>query len=641
MKLIAAASLQKKLWMVLLLLPALILCLAARPAVAAPQGTYVSGPITTNTTWTTQGSPYQVDSYVDVVAGVTLTIQAGVTVENYGLGGSTNYQFTVEGTLLAVGTAAQPVRFNPGPSGWSGIIITGQPDAINTGSGLSYVIVEGGGFGGTSVAANLHLQYASVNVDHSEFNNSPGDGFLGETLGVAHFWDSSFHNNQGYAVNYEDGSVNPTLSNLAATGNGPSLPYGGNLVVINDGTLHGSHHWESMGLPYLILQTTVAQDGVLLIDPGVQVLAQPGNNALDVQGVIVAVGTPDQRIFFDPADPLLGWSGIALYGGVDPETTNGEFRYVTIHNAGSTGNCGLYASSATVWFYDSVMTQSMGDGICAANTAVLVAWRDQLIDNLGYPINLIDPNSPINLKELSASGNGHDAIGVEGGTLQSHHTWSKSGIDTFDLHYGSLTIDPTGYLYLYPGLTIQFGQTSDITVQGSLQVFGAADDPITFTAETPTPGFWSGINFSGTAGQHAQGRFAYANLEYTGYGGSAAISIYYADVEFMYAVSFRHCAGDGVVIYPDAAGDAGPTAPATNNVAFKLSNLDGVDGYAIRNLTGQSIQAMQDWWGSPSGPTADDNPGGTGSAIYGLVDYRPFTNTPITRVIFIPVAVRP
>ena len=66
---------------------------------------------------------------------------------------------------------------------------------------------------------------------------------------------ASFTNNQGYAVNFEDGSVNPVLSNLTATGNGASLGYDGNLVYVNDATLHGAHTWENMGLPYLILQT--------------------------------------------------------------------------------------------------------------------------------------------------------------------------------------------------------------------------------------------------------------------------------------------------------------------------------------------------------------------------------------------------
>jgi hypothetical protein len=140
----------------LLVLAALVVGLAVRSVSAAPHAmaTIVGGTLTSDTTWTQAGSPYQVDSYLIVPVGVTLTIEAGVTVENYsGPTESLTYNFDVEGTLIANGTAAQPIHFKPGPGGypgsggWSGISVTGEPGIINTGSNLSYVILENGGYG--------------------------------------------------------------------------------------------------------------------------------------------------------------------------------------------------------------------------------------------------------------------------------------------------------------------------------------------------------------------------------------------------------------------------------------------------------------------------------------------------------------
>jgi hypothetical protein len=72
------------------------------PGVAhAATGTDVGGILASNTEWTTAGSPYIVTSQVQIPAGVTLTIDPGVTVE----GGD----FLLNGTISAVGTASDPI----------------------------------------------------------------------------------------------------------------------------------------------------------------------------------------------------------------------------------------------------------------------------------------------------------------------------------------------------------------------------------------------------------------------------------------------------------------------------------------------------------------------------------------------------
>jgi len=83
----------------------------------AQTGTNVNGIITSNTTWTQAGSPYTFTGPVSIDNSVTLTIQAGVTV-NIG-----SYYLQVNGTLYAQGSQTNHIYINTNSSGFS-IIFT-------------------------------------------------------------------------------------------------------------------------------------------------------------------------------------------------------------------------------------------------------------------------------------------------------------------------------------------------------------------------------------------------------------------------------------------------------------------------------------------------------------------------------------
>ncbi len=606
-------------------------------------GTIAPHYITTDTTWTEAGNPWLVDSFVIVNPGVTLTIAAGVEV-NGNSGTGLNYLFEVDGKLVALGTAAKPILFHNTVGPWAGIVINGTAADFNQGSDLEYVILDGGGLSGSGSAANLSLSYAKADVYHSQFNNSPGDGILGDNAGaqgVANIYDSSFTNNQGYAVNFEDGSVNPVLSNLTASGNGALLLYGGNLVAINSATLHGAHTWENMGLPYLILQTIVGPDSVLTIEPGVQVLAQPGNDGLDVEGTLRANATASQNVHFDPADPASGWSGIAIAGTDLNPSTNNVLNYVSITKGGFFGNCGLYVTYGDVSVANSQLDGSQDSGVCLDHGSSFTMTASLLTNNQKYAMDVIDADAKFTLDDLTASGNLSNTIGIEGGIMSDVHTWSKSGINTYDLFYGSVTVAPTGTLNIEPGVTVLLGETRDITVRGTLTALGTALNPILFTGETPTPGLWAGLNFVGTPDRHAVGQFAYATIEYGGYGGSSMVSIDNADVIFE-RCTLRNSSHDAIEILPNLGLATLLSAElATQSVQVNRSKFYGtIGGYAINNGSAQPVMAAYNWWGAASGPTVGDNPGGTGSALNGPVLYRPYLTGPNGAYIFLPLVIK-
>lgn len=82
--------------------------------------TVISGPNIMTSTWSPAGSPYIVTADCTVPSGQTLTIQPGTTVW---MGSGTS--LTGNGIISAVGTAAQPITFQPPVSSqmWNTIII--------------------------------------------------------------------------------------------------------------------------------------------------------------------------------------------------------------------------------------------------------------------------------------------------------------------------------------------------------------------------------------------------------------------------------------------------------------------------------------------------------------------------------------
>jgi hypothetical protein len=346
-------------------------------------------------------------------------------------------------------------------------------------------------------------------------------------------------------------------------------------------------------------------------------------------------------IHFDPADPVSGWSGIKLMGTEELPSAGAWLDHVNITKGGFTGgNCDLYMIYANANVTNSQLDGSGGSGMCLDHGAGLTMTDTLLTNNQEYAMDVIDANARFTLDNLTASGNMSDTIGVEGGTIMGIHTWPKSGINTYDRFYGDVTIAPTGTLNIDPGVTVLFGVTRDITVHGTLNALGTSADPVLFTGETPTPGLWSGLTFEGTPEQRAVGNLAYSTIEYGGYGGSAMVSIQNADVSFTHCI-LRYCTSDAIRVLPELSLAALPASSlVAQPVKIIWSGLYDINGYAINNGASQDVQAAYNWWGASSGPTADDNPGGTGSALNGLVDYRPYLTAPNASYIFVPLVTR-
>lgn len=222
----------------LLLLTALIAGLGTARA-----DTILTGGLVVNQTWTPAGSPYVVQGDLIVPQFASLTIEPGTVVRfddgDLQISGIDNIraELTINGTLNATGTAAQPILFeaNSGtsPSTWYGIVVSGQAASAT----IQHVQIRHAARGIRSQApgnvlqltqsslsdnvVGLHIEAGTPTIDVVVVRNQTGDGV------------------------WVTGNASPTLSNCLIHSNAQSgvnfdMSSGSNTAVIHQCTIHAN-----------------------------------------------------------------------------------------------------------------------------------------------------------------------------------------------------------------------------------------------------------------------------------------------------------------------------------------------------------------------------------------------------------------
>jgi len=148
----------------------IIVSTIAALAATAQADTIIGGGNIGNQTWTLANSPYTLQGDVTVIAGATLTIDPGVVVQAaassdaQAAGRSTSrVEITVEGSLVANGTASSPVTFKSTSTTagtWYGIIATANATQVK----LTYANIQNAMYGITGESAGTTLQATDVTV---------------------------------------------------------------------------------------------------------------------------------------------------------------------------------------------------------------------------------------------------------------------------------------------------------------------------------------------------------------------------------------------------------------------------------------------------------------------------------------------
>jgi len=156
----------------------LLISIYVKTAVAQ---TYVSGFISSNTTWNLAGSPYIVNGNALLSHGFTLTIEPGVVVKF-----DTNKALQIDGELIAIGTPQNRITFTsnkpiPAPGDWakihfSDVCTSATLDTSGnyiSGSIMKYCDIK---YGGALGFGEIHIITSSPYFSHCSVSYSAADG---------------------------------------------------------------------------------------------------------------------------------------------------------------------------------------------------------------------------------------------------------------------------------------------------------------------------------------------------------------------------------------------------------------------------------------------------------------------------------
>lgn len=605
---------------------------ADSPCVAGPH----KGTISSDQTWCLADSPHIVEGDVVVSEDVTLTIEPGVKVEFVGyLGVPCNgCDLIVNGSLQASGSDAQNIRFTSGRNvpekGDWGRIYFGDYSTNNV---LDYVLMEYGGYFGDPI---VYTSTDDLLIDHSTIRRSDGTA-LQIYNAAPTVRNTTFDGNDGSAIFLTGGSSFPDLNNLTASGNGHDA------ITINGAVYNQDYTWGGTGISTYRIVYEINNPGVedVTVDPGITLTIEPGTTIkfggtrdLIVNGTLDARGTDTQTIRFTShsVTPAKGDWGLVYF---TEDSVNNNLDYVLLEYGGGTfigePKTNVYIQSDDVVINHSTIQRSSGHGLEINNAAPTVR-NTTFNDNDGSAIFLTGGSSFPDLSNLNASGNGHDAITIDGNSYTVDYTWGDSGIPLYRL-VDDVTVNQGVTLTIEPNTIVKLNKV-DMVVQGTLKAQGIVSGNIMFTSDSTTPdkGDWGKIHFEKTSANNV---LDYVTIEYGGglfTGASLVIDTSSLTIRHSTITRSGH---DGIKLNGGAP-------------VIEYNSIIENDGYGLNNIDDAvTAKAMCNWWGHASGPYHPTlNPGGQGQEVSDNVVFTPWLDAPdggcsITQnMVYLPLLIR-
>jgi hypothetical protein len=546
----------------------------------------LSAAVSEDTTIGSDCSEYVVTSVIDVSGGATLTVESGTRLtfrENTGI----NVQ--QDSALRAEGTCEGPIVFTGEEDirgYWRGI---GFERSNSTDNVLRYCVVENAGSetftnAVDSVAAVSLWGGSRATVDSSVLRNSAGYG-----LYIRSTEDTLVSFEENTVTGNESGPVLTPVTEAGALA--ASSTYTGNerdVVRISDSTLAGGSAitLEQLDVQYEVSPSaSVTVNGELTVAPGVTVSF--GTDALlevesgeSATGRLLAEGTAEESITFTGTEETRGhWDGIAFN---DTDSDNRlshcvvEYGGATLFSQTLDNTANVVAlRGSTVTISDSTLRDSDGYGLIVRNSQdELGAFENNTVTS-NTSGAVLTPVTHADSLALSSTytGNDADVVQLTDSTVGGDESVTLADVGVRYLVTSGQAVRVHGDLEISSGTTVSFGNNAELAVEGDSEgtgrmvAQGTAEEPITFTGEEETPGFWDGIAFEETdrdnvlqhcVVEYGGGRLFSQILDHTG-----NVVVYRDSTLTLTDSTLRHSSGLGLVVNNSNVSTSGNTF--TNN----------------------------------------------------------------------------
>lgn len=237
---------------------------------------------------------------------------------------------------------------------------------------------------------------------------------------------------------------------------------------------------------------------------------------IDSEGSFNAIGTAENpiRIFGEVATPGY-WDAIKFDDSNNPLN---ELVHVHISDGGGDVHKGMITltSDAMVVINHCVIENSARYGIYTSSGSVKIPdfYNNVISGCSDHPMYLKFEQLYYLDGTTDFIDNGDDSyVEVQTGAIENDVTWEKLSVPVF---FNSAYLDIEADVTVEPGSSFIMGSGAKIKVkpEGSLNMVGTLDEPITFTGDVSSPGYWEMIFFDGS--NNPLNQLEYVNISYGG-----------------------------------------------------------------------------------------------------------------------------